>query len=49
MWKWGLLAGVLAVILWVAVRRDIGYEKTYTGDLRNRVTGARLVKDGRSP
>jgi hypothetical protein len=49
MWKWGLLTGVLAVILLVAVRRDIGYEKTYTGDLRNRVTGARLVKDGRSP
>lgn len=49
MWKWGLLIGVLAVILWVAARRDIGYEKTYTGDLRNRVTGARLVKDGRSP
>ena len=56
MWKWGLLTwrwllliGVLAVILLVAIRRDIGYEKTYTGDLRNRVTGARLVRDGRSP
>lgn len=49
MWKWGLLAGALAVILLVAIRRDIGYEKTFTGDLRNRVTGARLVKDGRSP
>jgi hypothetical protein len=49
MWRWSLLIGLLTVILFFAIRRDIGYEKTYTGDLRNRVTGARLVKDGRSP
>lgn len=49
MWKWGLLIALLSVVLFVAIRRDMGYEKTYTGDLRNRVTGARLVKDGRSP
>src|ERR1044071_6281791 len=31
------------------VWRDIQLEKQYTGDLRNRVVGARLQKDGRLP
>ena len=31
------------------VYRDIHIEKQYTGDLRNRVVGARLQKDGKSP
>lgn len=42
--------GALAVIcLLFAIYRDIGYQKFYPGDLRNRVVGARLQKDGRSP
>lgn len=31
------------------IRRDIQLEKLYTGDLRNRVVGARLQKDGQPP
>src|SRR5579871_93046 len=31
------------------IHRDIGIEKQYTWDLRNRVVGARLQKDGISP
>jgi hypothetical protein len=43
-----LLVAVLAV-LGYTIQRDIRFEKGYTGDLRNRVTGARMIKDGRSP
>ena len=42
-----LLAGVL--ILGWSLDRDIRYSKAYPGDLRYRVVGARLVKDGRLP
>jgi hypothetical protein len=31
------------------IYRDIQIEKGYTGDLRNRIAGARLQKDGRPP
>lgn len=43
-----LLVTVLSVLGYV-LQRDIRFEKGYTGDLRNRVTGARMIKDGRSP
>lgn len=41
-----LISGAL---LFNAITRDIVYEKDYTGDLRNRVVGARLISDGKSP
>jgi hypothetical protein len=37
------------VVLWYALTRDIRYSGEYMGDLRNRVVGARLIKDGHSP
>lgn len=39
----------LAAILINSISRDIQLEKQYPGDLRNRVVGARLQKDGKSP
>jgi len=46
---WCLLVifGVV-VIIW-SLKRDIIIEKEFCGDLRNRVVGARLIKDGISP
>jgi hypothetical protein len=44
--------GVLTVGLFAlghSIPRDVRYEKEYAGDLRNRIVGARLVKDGRLP
>jgi len=38
----------VVVFSW-SVHRDLQSEKQYTGDLRNRVVGARLQKDGLSP
>ncbi|HVU54917.1 MAG TPA: DUF1772 domain-containing protein [Puia sp.] len=32
-----------------ALLRDIHYTKEYPGDLRNRIVGARMIEDGRSP
>lgn len=41
---------ILAIILLViSFYRDLQYEKLYPDDLRNRVVGARLIADGRSP
>lgn len=40
---------VLILILTHSFYRDIKLEKQYSGDLRNRVVGARLQKDGRIP
>lgn len=49
MWRrLALLITVLSVLGYV-LQRDIRFEKGYTSDLRNRVTGARMIKDGRSP
>lgn len=42
-----IIAGALS--LGHCVDRDIQNEKLYTGDLRNRVVGARLQKDGKLP
>ena len=46
-WPFILIAGLL-VLVW-AVPRDIRYTRAYPVDLRNRVAGARLEKDGRLP
>jgi hypothetical protein len=40
---------IAAVLLIIAFIRDARYEKLYPGDLRNRVVGARLIYDGKSP
>jgi len=47
--RWLLIAIAGLVILAWSITRDIGYTRAYPGDLRNRVVGARLVKDGRLP
>jgi len=39
----------LICILIFSINRDIQLEKQYPGDLRNRVVGARLQQDGKSP
>jgi hypothetical protein len=49
MLKWLLLIASTLLVLVYAINRDIRFERAYTGDLRNRVTGSRMVKDGRSP
>lgn len=40
-----LVIGILSFCIW----RDILLEKQYPGDLRNRIVGSRLQKDGRLP
>jgi hypothetical protein len=40
---------LLLIILTHSIIRDTYLEKQYTGDLRNRIVGARLQKDGRLP
>ena len=48
--KFILLAGILmAALLAHSIYRDLILEKEYPGDLRNRVVGARLQKDGKLP
>jgi hypothetical protein len=46
-WIFISLLGIIT-LCW-SVYRDVQHEKQYTGDLRNRVVGARLIKDGKSP
>lgn len=43
------LAAVLFLILIHALKRDIRYSGYFPDDLRNRIVGARLVKDGLDP
>lgn len=40
---------VLGLCLFTTIQRDIIYKKDYNSDLRNRVVGARLIADGKSP
>lgn len=40
---------ILVILLVNAIIRDVEYQKEGAGDLRNRVVGARLTKDGRDP
>jgi len=48
--KWVLLnLLILAGILAHSIQRDIELEKQYASDLRNRVVGARIQKDGKLP
>jgi hypothetical protein len=49
MWQRLVLIVTVLSVLGYVLQRDIRFEKGYTGDLRNRVTGARMIKDGRSP
>ena len=44
-----LMFFLLATVLCLSLLRDIQVEKEYTVDLRNRVVGARLQMDGKSP
>ncbi len=37
------------MVLAYGVKRDIRFDKEYPGDLRNRVVGSRMIKDGLSP
>jgi hypothetical protein len=48
-YKAALNVFILLIILAHSVFRDAQLEKQYTGDLRNRIVGARLQKDGRLP
>jgi hypothetical protein len=49
MLRWLVLIASTVLVLVYTVNRDICFERAYTGDLRNRVTGSRMIKDGRSP
>ncbi len=40
---------IASICLTNSIRRDIIYKKDYNSDLRNRVVGARLIADGKSP
>ncbi len=44
-----LLIVGFAAVLAIAVYRDIQADKHNPADLRNRVVGARLITDGKSP
>jgi len=46
-WLLILIPGIL-ILAW-SLRRDIHYARTFPVDARNRVVGARLVRDGRMP
>lgn len=45
--QWSLL--IAGILLAIAFARDLRYERLYPDDLRNRVVGARLIADGKSP
>ena len=48
--KWLILnLLILMVVLYHSIVRDLHLEKQYPADLRNRVVGARLQKDGKLP
>lgn len=46
---WIPIAVFFALVLSWSVYRDLHLERQYAGDLRNRVVGARMQKDGMSP
>lgn len=48
-YKWIILLIAALVVGWYALTRDIRYSREYMGDLRNRVVGSRIIKDGGSP
>lgn len=47
--KWLLIFFAGLLVLGWSIPRDIRYNRAYPVDLRNRVVGARLEKDGRQP
>jgi hypothetical protein len=47
--KWTILVMAGLFVFSYALKRDLLYERSYTGDLRNRVVGARIIKDNGSP
>src|ERR1700761_7297657 len=47
--QWLLIGISLLAVLVYAIIRDVQFQKGFAADLRNRVTGARIVKDGGSP
>lgn len=46
---WIVVISLFTAILALSVYRDILADRQFPGDLRNRVVGARMIKDGRSP
>jgi hypothetical protein len=48
-YHWISITVFLAAVFSFCISRDIRIEKQYTTDLRNRIIGARLQKDGRTP
>jgi hypothetical protein len=49
MGRWWVILGAGVFILAWSLIRDIRYSKEYPGDLRYRIVGARLVRDGGMP
>jgi hypothetical protein len=47
--NWIILIILSVCTFFFCIRRDIELEKQYPGDLRNRIVGARLQKDGHPP
>ena len=47
--SWLLIVLLCAAVFSWSIYRDVQLEKQYAGDLRNRVVGARMQKDGLSP
>lgn len=45
----GILFILCGICLWKVINRDLILLKISTADLRNRVVGARLQKDGKDP
>src|SRR5579863_5977655 len=48
-WVEIFLSVAAVVVCWYALTRDIRYSREYMGDLRNRIVGARIIRDGGSP
>ena len=46
---WGLALTAVIGMLLFTIHRDIRFDEEYTIDLRSRIVGARLIKDGRDP
>ena len=44
-----LFYGTMVFLLALSIYKDVGYSVSMPGDLRNRLVGARMMKDGLSP
>src|SRR5579859_2004065 len=47
--RWLIVIVCYGLVLAHAIYRDMRLEYEYCGDLRGRIVGARLIKDGKSP